>query len=233
MRKSKVSGSHLERHRGALLTCVAEGLAQVQYFCTSDQGKFRVSPIMPDLDIYCENPALVNKVLKHRIAYELAYSTRTRRLSSGHYQIHVSLDSQALGMIDVHGPSSFRPFGVRRSMLTDLLVNRTLRADQGELTQLDKVGLAAIRYLDYLKNFWDGRDKLRHVDWILANLTVEDRNQVFAMLSEHRSGAPVRSRHQSLRDILAGMAIFWSPGWVFRHAGRLKSWILAFLVRKS
>lgn len=214
---------NLAESRSTLLDKIASALSPRRYFCTSDRDSFINNAGLPDLDLYCERPDQVAEMLREKSLELLGHSVSVKKLAQDHYQVFVTSQEFQLGVLDLHGPGTFRAMGVRESLFDDMLRRQTNDTNPGELKRLDNVGLATMRYLDYLAVFWDGRDKLRHLEWILENLTRDQIIQVFELMVLHGTGRPLRSRRQSLRDFIAGIAIFWTPGWLFRFVGRIRS----------
>lgn len=209
--------------RDSLLDQMAIVLAKTEYFCTTESDRFVQSKGLPDLDLYLEKPKRAVELLGSRIRAIPELSAQVHKASNDHFQIVVTTGKMRLGVLDIHGPNTFHAAGVGPSLISELIGRRASAKGPKQFKQLDDVGLATVRYLDYLRNFWDGRDKLRHVDWILSHLSRKQINEVFELLTTHRTDVALRSRKQGLRDLLAGFAIFWSPGWLFRFIGRIRT----------
>jgi len=193
------------------------------YFISSDIESFVANESLSDLDIYCPSISILIEKLAQRFNQTEPYVIRVRRKLRYQVQLDVLLGNQIIGVLDLHSPLSFEELGCRASLFSHLLAQETSVSEVG-IVRLTSAGDAVLKYLSYLKSYWDARDKIRHVDWILENLSRQEQSEVLRLIHEHTNPNQrvIKHRKQSLRDFVAGLVVLWSPPVIPQMLGRLR-----------
>ena len=172
-----------------------------------------------DIDIFSNLPQeLISRLTEN--ALNLGMEVKSRSLSSTHFHLDVFDREDFLVKFDIYGaPPSYSRLEVKNRFLWELISESKKRTISGfEFPVPSKIHEALIRYFEYLDFFWNGPDKVRHLDWILDSLNQKERDEMLTLAHtyattkenfyENRSGNGNFSWWQKVALTLANVRLF-------------------------
>ena len=134
-----------------------------------------------DIDIYSnDSSSLVKRLID---SHEGIGAHRLEIRQANDSQIHVDLwfSSQSFFKVDIYAAfPDFSRFEVVDGVFDELIRNHvTVSRNGASYPVLSKEEEAFVRYLEFLEYFWIGPEKPHHFNWILAELSTDELNNLF------------------------------------------------------
>lgn len=139
-----------------------------------------------DVDIYSIRPQTLLRQFGNEILSDKGLEARVLEIDSDHFQFDI-FDGDGFAIkLDIYSNAPrYRRFTVKDHFLYRMIMGGHLeRAQKCEFPILGKVEEGLIRYFEYIEYFWSGPEKPQHLEWILSELTNEERAQLFELAHE-------------------------------------------------
>lgn len=136
-----------------------------------------------DVDIYTARPQRLLQQFEHEVLSDKSLEARVFEVDSHHFQFDI-FDGDGFAIkLDLYSDAPrYRRFAVKDYFLYRMIMGGHLEEVQKcRFPVLGKVEEALVRYFEYIEFFWSGPEKPQHLEWILAELTNEQQEQVFEL----------------------------------------------------
>ena len=106
--------------------------------------------------------------------------TKIVQKSPSHWHLDILFETEFFRFDIFSSFPRFSRFTVREGVFDRIIATSELRTS-GETCwpEPNKLFGAFVRYIEYLEFFWSGPEKTHHLDWILEELSIEERSRLF------------------------------------------------------